>query len=333
MIRILKIIIVVLITAQFTSAQHIPTTQGWVSEHPITNEVTKNDTVATNDFIVTVGPTDTLIDFGNGRTYDFDNNDVIKELGKILYVKINYSDEPHPHLEYFFVNDSLYYCREYYQNGNLKSKGDCKLSHIIVGCDTVSVVDTAGNEYRRYIRFRKLHKTGEWCDYKEDLRFMYQGNYDNDKRVDTWKYLYIGMGEGYLLFSVNYAADSLKRIERINLEDSLTSNDFNTIIKGRWQQGFPFEDSTKIMFFYFCKPYHGGYGDYQPANYLEFLNSNQFDRKVEENGYETTLTNGVWKTSMEGKDKIVSITFNTAKIWKFKLLYFDAKGHLILEKE
>ena len=36
---------------------------------------------------------------------------------------------------------------------------------------------------------------------------------------------------------------------------------------------------------------------------------------------------------MEGKDKIVSITFNTAKIWKFKLLYFDAKGHLILEKE
>ncbi len=272
--------------------------------------------------------------------HDYEKNREVTIAGVIEYALIAYPGRPEPRLEYFRMNDSVYYCFEYYPDSSWKAKGNYLVTNDISGVDTVWAEDplNPGTFFRMLRYYRAIVKTGHWIEFDtlSPFRGSWEGEYERGKRVGVWKHNIYGYGETFERELIDYDKDSTKKFSQENLALMMPVDSLRKMLGGRWSfANIDCDEDGTRMLYYRCRTYNGNYGDdcnneMVSVEYYDFLARNKFTHQLSFSCNKSF--EGKWKVTREGEATFVLITMKDQPPMKLRILYLDRNGRLVTER-
>lgn len=244
--------------------------------------------------------------------------------------------------EYFRMNDSIYYCYEYYRDDSYKSRGNFIVTSKIISADTSQCEDpeNPGTFFLGITYFRQIQKTGYWQEFDSTMSFhtSWEGNYVNGIRTGLWTHCIYAYDKILQMAVVDYDKDSSKIIKGANLVLNLSSDSISKRLNGRWSKSYISckDENAARMLYYRCQKYNGHYGDdcngtsMVTVEYFEFLPGKKFIHHFDKSCNKEYR--GSWTISRLRGETILEIKLTDKPSEKFKILYLDNQGYLIMER-
>ena len=289
---------------------------------------------------------DTFPDFRNGLSYingESCDGRFVHGTGQMLYYKYCFRETNQPCLEYFRINDTVFYCYRYAADSSYKEYGKYAVTNNIAFRDTQLTQDiNSGTLDTIIIHRNEILKTGNWIEYVKSAKYgeYWEGQYMIGKRVGIWKHILYHWNDRFELELINYDVDSTKVVYEKNVAFALPTDSLKRILYGRWKF-FCTEKPYTTIYFGKCGVYDGHYGDdcndkYSKGNYFEFAPFKIFNRSPSPgcNKYKAKLLQGDWEIEIKDNYAFIVIKFKDSKeVWKFKITYLDREGNLVAEKQ
>lgn len=289
---------------------------------------------------------DTLIDFSSPGSWLSEHGPgdrVIESNDKVLYVKYLFSKSENTLAEFFRITDMEYYYIDYYQNGQFKSKGTYKATDTITHMDIVSTnyPYPPYDVYDFALCFRSLYKSGEWLEYSaysQKLPYLdyWNGKYCDGKKCGIWIHETAVMAS-YELERIDYSTDSNKTIYLSNrISEPLDT--VKELFIGNWRDLSCNESDSSRIELRKCQYIKGTkklqcYDGLSTPNHYVFSKNGNLEIHSTKNcvitGRQTDASS--WKLVQDGTSKYLEL-MSSDKVWKYRILYIDNRGSVLLER-
>ncbi len=271
---------------------------------------------------------------------EYDNRVVPYGSSLPIYVCINYKGGKTRNKEYFKSDSTHYLVFDYFENGEDKAQGSVEIKDEIIGKSYTRVrhggldtpITTLDTHY-----YKKLSKEGEWTEYVDTFGFRtcWVGQYKDDKKIGTWKYSIVGLGEDLPICEINYSVDSTKKLYQTNIAFTISLDSLQSLLTDYWLLRSCDSKKDTRMAFSKLNSINDGYSfPDNPQGYYSFKEKNIFQRFRGEGCYkfrETSLK-GKWSLTNEKDGRQIKIKFADNSTWTLKILYLDLEGNLVTER-